>query len=305
MEGLGDRAFRKALLTIGGFDEAVTEFISVPAKAHVTSLIKEYDAKELSPIPLAAQIMGADSDLMSAVAIELEKCHAPRIDINCGCPSNTVTGRGAGSSLLQTPQKLHDIAKKVVQNVHVPVTIKMRSGFDDISLFEDNLFAAQESGITFLTLHPRTKIDGYTPPARIELIGRAKQLLRIPVIGNGDIVSIEAYTRLLQETHCDGVMIGRGAVRDPFLFQKIKAYREGRSYTPTWNALYIYLTTFLQHLSSHAPERTKISKCKQLLGFLFMNHPTLIAKRQDILRMQPESSASFIDTLVPIIKESL
>ena len=95
MEGLGDRAFRKALLTIGGFDEAVTEFISVPAKAHVTSLIKEYDAKELSPIPLAAQIMGADSDLMSAVAIELEKCHAPRIDINCGCPSNTVTGRGA------------------------------------------------------------------------------------------------------------------------------------------------------------------------------------------------------------------
>ncbi|MBS0627687.1 MAG: tRNA-dihydrouridine synthase family protein, partial [Verrucomicrobia bacterium] len=117
MEGVGDRSFRKALASIGGFDEAVTEFISVPANAHVASLAKVYQPDELNQIPLAAQIMGADPHLMAAMARELEKRKAHRIDINCGCPSNTVTGRGAGSSLLKDPSHLYEIAKEVVKSV--------------------------------------------------------------------------------------------------------------------------------------------------------------------------------------------
>src|SRR3954468_12858779 len=101
MEGVGDASFRKAMASIGGFDEAVRDFLRVPANAHVKSLSKVYSADELSPVPLAAQIMGSDTDLMAAMAQELMLRGAPRIDVNCGCPSHTVTGRGAGSSLLK------------------------------------------------------------------------------------------------------------------------------------------------------------------------------------------------------------
>ena len=133
MEGVGDKAFRKAMAGVGGMNEAVTEFISIPANAHVESLVRVYDSQELAPLPLAAQIMGADPRLMAAMALEIEKKGAPRIDINCGCPSNTVTGRGAGSSLLKNPDYLYEVAKAVISAVKTPVTIKMRSGYEDTS----------------------------------------------------------------------------------------------------------------------------------------------------------------------------
>src|ERR1700733_2263762 len=129
MEGVGDRSFRKAMASIGGFDEAVTEFIRVPTNAHVKSLAKVYQANETTPIPLAAQIMGSDPDLMGAMAHEIATRGAPRIDLNCGCPSNTVTGRGAGSSLLKDPNLLFQNAQAMVRAVPVPVTLKMRSGY--------------------------------------------------------------------------------------------------------------------------------------------------------------------------------
>ncbi|MBM3198918.1 MAG: tRNA-dihydrouridine synthase family protein [Chlamydiae bacterium] len=295
MENLGDRTFRKAIARIGGFDEAVTEFISVPAKAHVASLVREYQVHELSPIPLTPQIMGADPYLMAATAHELEKKGALRVDINCGCPSNTVTGRGAGSSLLKTPSFLYSLAKEVVQAVNIPVTLKMRSGYEDISLFEENLKAAEESGVRFITLHPRTKVDGYSPPARWDLIARAKELLRIPVIGNGDVTSLEALIRLRTETKCDGIMIGRGAVRDPFLFQKIRSHFLHTPFTPSFALLQEYLQTFIQ-------EKSKVSKLKQVLSFLFTLHPHLIQERQSMLRMQPETPLSFLDNVLPLLE---
>src|ERR1700733_7685700 len=102
--------------------------LRVPKKGHGKSLASEYIHDELDPIPLAAQLMGSDLDLMGAVAQEIEKRGALRIDVNCGCPSNTVTGRGAGSSLLKDPRFLYEVVKSVVKAVRIPVTIKMRSG---------------------------------------------------------------------------------------------------------------------------------------------------------------------------------
>jgi tRNA-dihydrouridine synthase len=128
MEGVGDRCFRRAMASVGGFDEGVTDFLRVPTNAHVQSLARVYEAHEMAPIPLAAQLMGSDLDLMALMAIEVEKRGAPRIDLNCGCPSKTVTGRGAGSSLLKDPDLLHRVAKAMVEAVSVPVSIKMRSG---------------------------------------------------------------------------------------------------------------------------------------------------------------------------------
>jgi nifR3 family TIM-barrel protein len=302
MEGVGDRSFRKAVHTIGGFDEAVTEFISVPAKAHIDGLVKKYDKDELAPTPLAAQIMGADPLLMGAVAALLEEKGAHRVDINCGCPSNTVTGRGAGSSLLRNPKYLHDIAKSVVSSVSIPVTIKMRSGYEDISLFEENLLAAEESGASFITLHPRTKIEGYTPPANWDLIARAKEVLNIPVIGNGDITSVADALSMLSHTKCDALMIGRGAVINPFIFEEIKCHFAKTSPKKTLKRLQAYLLTFLEELPPHMPLKNKTSKLKQLMSFLFKANPLLAKRRQEVLRTQFQEPNLLLEYAYSILK---
>lgn len=303
MEGVGDKSFRKAISSVGGFDEAVTEFISVPSNAHVESLAKVYDKLELSPIPLAAQIMGADPKLMASMAIEMEKKGAPRIDINCGCPSNTVTGRGAGSSLLRDPSYLYEVARSVVQAVSTPVTIKMRSGYEDISLFQENLLAAQESGVQFITLHPRTKVEGYTPPARWDLIAQAKKTLKIPVVGNGDILSVDDAVRMLAETNCDALMIGRGAVINPFIFHQIKAHYAKTTYLSSLDALQTYIATFLREMPPHLQEKGKVNKLKQLMGFLFKSNGALLEQRQDMLKTQFIEVNAFNDYLLPILRK--
>ena len=116
-----------------------------------------------------------------------------------------------------------DMAVRLLgERPRVPVSVKMRSGFDDTSLFEENLLAAQEAGASFVTLHPRTKAEGYRPAANWSLIARARDVLSIPVVGNGDVTSLADARRLIAETGCDGVMIGRGAAIDPFVFHRIR-----------------------------------------------------------------------------------
>lgn len=304
MEGVGDRCFRKAMASIGGFDEAVRDFLRVPRQAHVTSLARAYEADEIAPIPLAAQLMGSDPDLMAQMAREIEKRKAPRIDLNCGCPSNTVTGRGAGSSLLKEPGFLYQVAKAMVQAVSIPVTLKLRSGFDDTSLFKENLLAAQESGVRYITLHPRTKAEGYGPPANWDLISEAKALLKIPVVGNGDILTVENALSMLQRTKCDALMIGRGSVINPFIFHQIKAHFSGHTYYPKWEHLVSFLNVYIAEISPESPAKTKVNKLKQLLGFLFKGNDRLLAHRETILRMACPNPAALIESALPLFKEN-
>jgi nifR3 family TIM-barrel protein len=305
MEGVGDRCFRKAMATIGGFDEAVRDFLRVPRNAHIKSLASEYHADELAPIPLAAQLMGSDPDLMGEMAQEIERRKAPRIDLNCGCPSNTVTGRGAGSSLLKEPNFLHQVAKAVVEAVSIPVTLKMRSGYEDISLFRENLFAAQESGISYLTLHPRTKVDGYGPPARWDLIAEAKSILKIPVVGNGDILNVEDALRMLKMTKCDALMIGRGSIINPFIFHQIRAHFSGKQYQPSWEDLVQYFNVYLAEMPSKVTIKTQVNKLKQLSGFLFKGNAALLDRRQAMLTAAYPDPEVFIRDVLPTLKEAL
>lgn len=302
MEGVGDHVFRLAMNSIGGFDEAVTEFIRVPTNAHVKSLAKVYNSKELLPTLLAAQIMGSDLDLMADMARELEKRGAPRIDINCGCPSNIVTGRGAGSSLLKDPDFLHQVARSVVKAVSVPVTVKMRSGFEDTSLFRENLLAAEESGIRFLTLHPRTKVDGYGPPAKWELISEAKSILKIPVVGNGDILTADDALKMIRTTKCDALMIGRGAATNPFIFHEIRARFSDTPYEAKWSAINRYFEVYLSHISPEMPNRNKINKMKQILSFFFKGNKELLQLRQEVLASQHKDLESFFHFALPLLE---
>jgi tRNA-dihydrouridine synthase C len=297
MEGVGDSSFRKAIATIGGFDEAVRDFIRVPREAHVESLAVKYDPDELSPIPLIPQIMGSEPPLMAAMAVQMQQRRAPRIDLNCGCPSNTVTGRGAGSSLLKNPTFVYEVAKAMVQAVSIPVTVKLRSGFDDLSLFRENLLAAQESGAAFITLHPRTKADGYGPPARWDLIAEAKQLLSIPVVGNGDLLTADDALRMLQQTGCDALMIGRGSLINPFLFHEIRSRFSLRPFETAKGHLFSYLKIYRAKLPVDMAPRMQVNKLKQLLGFLYKKSPELLQQRQAMLTSQALDPDLFLEEM--------
>lgn len=302
MEGVGDLCFRKAMASIGGFDQAVREFLRVPKNAHVKSLASVFDAKELGQMPLVAQVMGSDPDLMAEMALELQNRGAPRIDLNCGCPSNTVTGRGAGSSLLKEPKALYTIAKAMKAVLSIPFSIKMRSGYEDTSLFEENLLAAEESGACYITLHPRTKTDGYGPPAKWELIAKAKELLKIPVVGNGDILNVNHALNMLQATKCDALMIGRGSVINPFIFHQIKAHFSQKSYHPKWEDIQTY---FSYYLDNDMAPKVKINKLKQILSFQFRANAELLSMRPQILTAQHATPEAFLDFALPLLKQGL
>jgi len=303
MEGVGDRCFRKAMASIGGFDEAVKDFLRVPKNAHVKSLAKEYFPDELDPIPLAAQLMGSDVELMAEMAQEIERRGAPRIDLNCGCPSNTVTGRGAGSSLLKDPHFMHDVAKSIVKSVSIPVTLKMRSGYEDISLFKENLLAAQESGVKYITLHPRTKVEGYGPPARWDLIAEAKSILSIPLVGNGDILTVKNALDMLHTTKCDALMIGRGSIINPFIFHEIRAHFSGQPFQPKWEDLMRYFEVYLAEIPEETSIRIRVNKLKQLFSFLFKYSPQLMEKRNSVLTSQYPDPHSFMQFATTLLKE--
>ncbi len=303
MEGVGDYCFRKAIASIGGFDEAVRDFLRVPKNAHVKSLAKAYQANELTPTPLVCQLMGSEPELMADMAQEIEKRGAPRIDINCGCPSNTVTGRGAGSSLLKNPKFIYEVAHAVVKSVSIPVTLKMRSGYEDVSLFKENLLAAQESGVQYITLHPRTKMDGYGPPARWDLIAEAKSILKIPVVGNGDILNVSDALEIQKMTGCDGLMIGRGSIINPFIFLEIRAHFSQTVFIPKWEDVCNYFDVYLKSMLQETPMKMRVNKLKQLLGFFFKKNARLLEKRQTILTSSHNCVDAFLNYAKWLLKE--
>lgn len=303
MEGLGDRCFRQSMAYIGGFDEACTEFLRVPKNAYVPSLAKRYHSQEMQPFPMAAQIMGEDPELMAAMTQELANRGAPRIDLNCGCPSNTVTGRGAGSSLLKDPEHLHRITRAMVEAVDIPVTAKLRSGFNDTSLFRENLLAAQESGISFLTLHPRTRAEQYGPPARWDLLAEAKEILRIPLVGNGDILCAEDALKMRKETGCDAFMVGRGAVRNPWIFHEIRRAFGESAKESSWSETEAFIRHYFRCFPDDMRERTRVNKLKQLSNYLFRFTPLLEEKRQDLLRTASKDSALFLQELLTLLHQ--
>ena len=298
MEGLGDVCFRKAMARIGGFDEACTEFIRVPRNACIPSLLKRYNPHDTAPIPQAVQVMGENPSLMAEMTLALEKRGGHRVDLNCGCPSNKVVGKGAGSSLLATPERLHDIAKAMVDAVDIPVTAKLRSGYTDISLFRENLLAAQESGISFLTLHPRTKLDGYTPPARWDLIAEAKEILDIPVVGSGDILTVSDARRMLEQTKCDGLMIGRGAVTNPWIFHEILSDFNKTPSPKNWADSELFIRYFSDLMIPGFKERNRINKLKQLINYLFRDNDTLLGSLRGLLRSKPETPEQYLEMIV-------
>ena len=237
MAGFTDRAMRLVSHKYGA-EYSVTEMVS--AKATVYGDKKTHLLARILPDegPCAVQIFGSEPEIMARAAEILEKgedggTSPVAIDINMGCPVPKVFTNGEGSALMRDPELIYRIVRAVSQSTSLPTTVKMRAGIDGASRNAvECALAAEEGGAALVAVHGRTRVEMYSGKADMEIIKNVKKSLHIPVIANGDIASAEDAVRVLSETGADGIMIGRGAIGNPFLFSEIRACLSGENYTP-------------------------------------------------------------------------
>lgn len=224
LSGVTDKVFRRLVRRYAPTSMLYTEMVHAAGVCHVDTLpqIMEVDPDEH---PISIQLFDCRPDFLAAAARRAVAEGADTIDINMGCPVNKITRKGGGSSLLKDPDMAVAIARTVVEAVDVPVSVKTRLGWDDNNINAVEFARRMEdAGIQLLTLHGRTRAQGYTGKARWDWIGRVKTALSIPVIANGDIDSIDAAIRCLEATQADGVMCSRGTLGYPFLVGEIDHY---------------------------------------------------------------------------------
>ncbi len=199
--------------------------------------------------PFVIQLFGSEPSIMAEAAAFLLQFKPDWIDINMGCPVKKVVKRGAGSALMKAPMRAESIVQQVKKALQskIPLSVKFRSGWDSTSInYLDFGLRMQDAGADLICLHPRTQKQMFSGLSNWEHIRILKQALRIPLIGNGDIFSPESAAKMLQETACDGLMIGRGALGKPWIFSQIKEYLSQNEYAPITK--HDLLQTALKHL---------------------------------------------------------
>ena len=232
MAGVADRAFRELCVNYGA-SYVVSEMIS--SKGVSMGDQKSKDLAFISPVerPAGIQIFGNDP-LTMAKSIETVMDFKPEIiDINMGCPAPKIISNGAGATLSKNPQLAEEIIRQVVKVSPVPVTVKIRKGWDDKTVNAVEMAKRAEfAGASAIAVHGRTKAQMYAPSVDLDIIAQVKKAVSIPVIGNGDVVDGISAARMLEETNCDLVMIGRGALGRPWAFSQINAYLEHERFIP-------------------------------------------------------------------------
>lgn len=235
MAGYTDSAFR-LLCSSCGCDLAYTEMVSAKGLHYLNGRTHALLAIDPAETRVAVQLFGSDAAVMAEQAEVLCDALGERltlIDINMGCPANKIVKNGEGSALMQTPEKAADIVAAVAKRSRVPVTVKFRAGWDAQSV-NAPAFAQrmEESGAAAVTVHGRTRMQQYSGTADLAVIAAVKARVHIPVIGNGDVRDGPSALAMLNETGCDGLMIARGALGNPFVFEQVRAAVAGTPYAP-------------------------------------------------------------------------
>jgi nifR3 family TIM-barrel protein len=230
MEGVTDVTFRRLIRQIGGTGLTVTEFI--PAEGLRRDIPKVLEMVRFDPDerPISIQIYGRVPEALAEGARIAEELGATIVDFNMGCPSKKVCAHSGGSALMKEPDLARTLVRAVRAAVKIPFTVKMRSGWDlEHKNAPEIAYMCQEEGAEMVTVHWRTRTDGYGGIRELATIAEVKRRLRIPVLANGDIVDYASAVSTLRETGADGVMIGRGAIKNPWVFQQIGAQMRGEA----------------------------------------------------------------------------
>lgn len=237
LAGYTDTAMRRVCRSFGA-EYTVSEMVSAKALCYHDTKTPLLARVEACDLPSAVQIFGSEPASMAEAARMVAEGMAggvppSAIDINMGCPVKKIVSAGDGSALMKSPTLVYDIVSAVTAAVSLPVTVKIRAGWDDAHKNAVEVAkAAEAGGASLVAVHGRTKTQMYSGKADLSIIADVKNSLQIPVVGNGDIATAADALRMMEETGCDGVMIGRGAVGNPFLFAEIRAALDRRDYTP-------------------------------------------------------------------------
>lgn len=287
MAGVTDMPFR-ILCKEQGCGMVYTEMVSAKGMHYNDEKSAQLTLLDEKEKPGAVQIFGSDPDIMAEVAAKLNESDASIIDINMGCPAPKITKNGEGSALMKRPELVAKIVKAVVCASNKPVTVKIRKGWDDTTVNAIEIAQlAQENGASAVTVHGRTREQYYSGQADWNIIRQVKQNVSIPVIGNGDIIGPKEAERMLEETGCDAIMIGRGAQGNPWIFNQIIKYLEDGTIIPAPTPQQ-KIETIIRHMNmliEHKGERTAILEMRAHMAWYIKGLRDATYTKQKIFKL--------------------
>ncbi len=287
MAGITDQPFR-VLCKEFGAGLVYTEMISSKGifyDDNKTKKMMNIDEKER---PSAVQLFGSDPEIMASMAEKISE-EADIIDINMGCPAPKVTKNLDGSKLMLYPELINEITKKVVQKAKVPVTIKIRKGWDDEHVNAVEVARiAEKNGISAITVHGRTREQFYTGKADLDIIKKVKEAVKIPVIGNGDVIDGETAKNMFERTGCDAIMIGRASNGNPWIFNQIINYLNNGIVVekPTKEEIKNMIIKHLNMLIEYKGEYTAIREMRKQIAWYIKGLPNATVIRNEINKIE-------------------
>lgn len=288
MAGVTDLPFR-VLCKEQGAGLLCMEMVSAKAIYYGSKNTEELMKISPAEMPVSLQLFGSDADIMADMAKKIEEKPFAVLDINMGCPVPKVVNNGEGSALMKNPKLAEEIITKMVRAVKKPVTVKIRKGFDEAHLNAVEMAKiAEASGAAAVAVHGRTREQYYAGKADWDCIRAVKEAVKIPVIGNGDVTDALSAERLLKETGCDGVMVGRAAQGNPFIFREITEYLETGVIPPKPTPAEVR-TTIERHARMQMEEKgeyTGVREMRKHLSWYTVGYPNSAKYRQMINSME-------------------
>lgn len=284
MAGVSDIAFR-LLCHEQGAGLVCSEMVSAKAILYGNKNTEELLQIHPEEGAVSLQLFGSDPDIVSKMAKRIEERPFAVLDLNMGCPVPKVVNNGEGSALMKDPLLAGRIVEKTAKAIQKPLTVKIRKGFDDDHVNAVEMaHILQESGAAAVAVHGRTREQYYSGQADWDIIAQVKAAVKIPVIGNGDVTDGESALRLLKKTGCDGVMIGRGAQGNPWVFREVTAALEGREIPPrpTRQELYDMIARHAQLAAQYKGEYITVREMRKHLAWYTTGLPHAAALRRQI-----------------------